>query len=213
MQRGDRKRGWKNLRAFGSVFSAGTTPLRGGQGKCFKPLLSNACFQETLCPKLAELFPVTAIFIHNACVTERLFSTMSMMRHLCNESHTPPKQEKRRRIKATPLIGGWGVENPKPVKGISLGGLGWAYKHKDGASPLRHMTQGEAAVVLLKTRNPKPETRNRLESDFWVALRIGTRLRIFPTISRTTPKYHVKDKEYYVCVYNLGPYIPTKSPR
>ena len=27
-----------------------------------------------------------------------------------------------------------------------------------------------------ETRNPKPETRNRLESDFWVALRIGTRL-------------------------------------
>ena len=25
-----------------------------------------------------------------------------------------------------------------------------------------------------ETRNPKPETRNRLESDFWVALRIGT---------------------------------------
>ena len=26
-----------------------------------------------------------------------------------------------------------------------------------------------------ETRNPKPETRNRLESNFWVALRIGTR--------------------------------------
>ena len=109
--------------------------------------------RRLFCPNLAELFPVTAIFIHNACVTERLLSTM--MRHLCNQSHTPPKQEKRRRIKATPLIGGWGVENPKPVKGISLGGLGWAYERKDGASPLRHMTRGEAAVVLLKTLNPK----------------------------------------------------------
>ena len=29
-------------------------------------------------------------------------------------------------------------------------------------------------VSIDETRNPKPETRNRLESDFWVALRIGT---------------------------------------
>jgi hypothetical protein len=43
----------------------------------------------------------------------------TMMRHLCNQSHTSPKQENRRRIKS-------GVENPKPVKGVSLGGLGWA---------------------------------------------------------------------------------------
>ena len=27
-----------------------------------------------------------------------------------------------------PLIGGWGVENPKPVKGDSLDGLGWAHE-------------------------------------------------------------------------------------
>ena len=30
------------------------------------------------------------------------------------------------------------------------------------------------AKVGFNRRNPKPETRNRLESDFWVALRIGT---------------------------------------
>ena len=47
-------------------------------------------------------------------------------------------------------------KNPKPVKGMSLGGLGWASECKDGASPLRHMTRGEAAVVLVKTLNPKP---------------------------------------------------------
>ena len=39
---------------------------------------------------------------------------------------------------------------------MSLGGLGWAYECKDGASPLRPMTRGEAAVVLVKTLNPKP---------------------------------------------------------
>ena len=33
------------------------------------------------------------------------------------------------------------------------------------------------AKVGFNRRNPKPETRNRLESDFWVALRIGTRYR------------------------------------
>lgn len=47
-------------------------------------------------------------------------------------------------------------KKPKPVKGKNLGGLGWAYARKDGASPLRHMTRGEAAVVLWKTLNPKP---------------------------------------------------------
>ena len=46
-------------------------------------------------------------------------------------------------------------KNPKPVKGMSLGGLGWASERKDGASPLRHMTRGEAAVVQVKTLNPK----------------------------------------------------------
>ena len=32
------------------------------------------------------------------------------------------------------------------------------------------------AKVGFNRRNPKPETRNRLESDFWVALRIGTQI-------------------------------------
>ena len=34
------------------------------------------------------------------------------------------------------------------------------------------------AKVGFNRRNPKPETRNRLESDFWVALRIGTQTDI-----------------------------------
>ena len=50
----------------------------------------------------------------------------------------------------TPLIGGRGVESPKPVKGENLGGLGWASECEDGASPLRHMTWGDAAVALQK---------------------------------------------------------------
>ena len=34
------------------------------------------------------------------------------------------------------------------------------------------------AKVGFKRRHPKPETRNRLESDFWVALRIGTQQNV-----------------------------------
>ena len=43
-------------------------------------------------------------------------------------------------------------------------------------------------VSIDETRNPKPETRNRLESDFWVALRIGTLWERLPKTTITT--YH-----------------------
>ena len=66
------------------------------------------------------------------------------------------KEKEKKGKKPEPARGFSIKKNPKPVKGMSLGGLGWAYECKDGASPLRPMTRGEAAVVLVKTLNPKP---------------------------------------------------------
>ena len=65
-------------------------------------------------------------------------------------------QSQGKRKKGKKPARGFSLKKRKPVKGMSLGGLGWAYECKDGASPLRHMTRGEAAVVLVKTINHKP---------------------------------------------------------
>ena len=59
-----------------------------------------------------------------------------------------------RRKQVTPLIGGWGVENPKPVKGASLGGLGWAPVCKDGASPPQPVSEGGSRGTMV-CPNPK----------------------------------------------------------
>ena len=53
------------------------------------------------------------------------------------------------RKKKAPLERGvWGGENPKPVKRCKFGWFGVGPRNKNGASPLRQMTRGEAAVVL-----------------------------------------------------------------
>ena len=54
-----------------------------------------------------------------------------------------------RRKKKAPLERGvWGGENSKPVKRCKFGWFGVGPRNKTGASPLRQMTRGEAAVVL-----------------------------------------------------------------
>ena len=65
-----------------------------------------------------------------ACTTEVIYARV--------QTRQIPRVQPRLR----PLIEGSGVENPKPVKGINLGGLGLASECKAGDPPLRHMTRG-----------------------------------------------------------------------
>ena len=57
---------------------------------------------------------------------------------------------KSKQNKQAPLARGvWGVENPKPLKGASLGGLGWAQRNRNDAA-LKHSME-KAAFVAQET--------------------------------------------------------------
>ena len=65
------------------------------------------------------------------------------------------------------------------------------------------------AKVGFNRRNQKPETRNRLESDFWVALRIGTRYIWWIIYHHCTMKSHKNfDKNPWLVFPWISSYIP-----
>ena len=81
-----------------------------------------------------------------------------------------PKPETRN-PKPTAKVG-FNRRNPKPETDSES----WFQATKPETRNPKPETDSESWFQSTKpeTRNPKPETRNRLESDFWVALRIGT---------------------------------------
>ena len=74
-----------------------------------------------------------------------------------------PKPETRNRQRK--LVSIDETRNPKPTAKVG-------FKRRNPKPETRNRQR--KLVSIDETRNPKPETRNRLESDFWVALRIGT---------------------------------------
>ena len=97
-----------------------------------------------------------------------------------------PKPETRNRL----LIVGFELQNPKPETDSESGFQSTKPETRNRQRKLVSSDETrnpkQTAKVGFNRRNTKPETRNRLESDFWVALRIGTRPSTHTTTGKTT---------------------------
>ena len=95
MQRGDQKRVWKILRAFGSVFSAGTTPC-GGPRNVFQTTAFKRLVPNNSLPRPSRAFSGHSPF-HSQCLRHRMLVAHNDAASLQPVTYAPPKQENRRK--------------------------------------------------------------------------------------------------------------------
>ena len=130
--------------------------------------------------------------------------TRNRQRKLISSDETRnPKPETRNRQRK--LVSSDETRNPKPETD-SESGFQWTKPETRNPKPTAKVgfyrrnpkpkNRQRKLVSIDETRNPKPETRNRLESDFWVALRIGTPVCcVIPSsISKRNPKNRLCSK-------------------